>query len=222
MNIQTYPFGPLQANLYILFLKNYAFIIDPCVNMESLDLKKFKVAGIFMTHAHYDHIIEADNIADITGAPLFALDKEQAYFKDPIKNGSLLFTNSKTSIQNHMLLLKDGDVLSTADFGINDEHFVLRIIHTPGHSSGSMCLLFDFPDEKGPQKHLFTGDTLFAGTIGRTDIGGNMDDMRRSIAKISMLQDQVIIYPGHGESSTIGREKQCNPYFTPTFYNDII
>lgn len=222
MNIQSYPFGPLQANLYIVFLNRHAFVIDPCVNIESLELKKFKVAGIFMTHAHYDHIIEADHLAEITGAPLIALDVEQTAFKDPIKNGSLLFSNNKLSIQTQMLLLKDGDVLSTADFGIDDEHFVLRIMHTPGHSSGSMCLLFEFPDEKGPTKHLFTGDTLFAGTIGRTDIGGSMDDMRRSIAKIAALPDQVIVYPGHGESTTIGHERQYNPYFTPTFYNDII
>ena len=222
MNIQTYPFGPLQANLYIIYLKKHAFLVDPCVNIESLDLKKFKVVGIFMTHAHYDHIIEADHLADITGAPLIALDKEQTAFKDPVINGSLIFSNNRISIQHRMLLLKEGDVLSAADFGIDDEHFVLRIIHTPGHSSGSMCLLFEFPDEEGPKKHLFTGDTLFARTIGRTDIGGSLDDMRRSIAKIASLPDHVIVYPGHGDSTTIGLERQCNPYFTPTFYNDII
>lgn len=222
MNIQSYPFGPLQANLYILFLKKHAFIIDPCVSLDSLDLKNRKVAGIFMTHAHYDHILEADLLAATTSAPLIALDQEKDAFIDPVKNGSLSFCNSEISIQTQLLLLKDGDVLSTADFGIDDELFVLRVMHTPGHSSGSMCLLFEFPDQEGLKKHMFTGDTLFSGTIGRTDIGGNMGEMRRSIAKIAALPDHVIVYPGHGESTTIGRERQWNPYFTPTFYNDII
>lgn len=222
MEIRCYPFGPIQANLYVVIIEKDAFIIDPCVPYDTLDIGDYKVRGVFCTHAHYDHIIEADNIVAISGSYLLAHTSEIPAFKDIKRNGSSYF-GKKITVDSPVCAIKDGDILTSLDFGMSvSELFTIRIIHTPGHSAGSICILFEFMDNDGPRKHLFSGDTVFAGTIGRTDIGGNLKDMRNSISKIATLSNDVIIYPGHGDMTTVEQEKRTNPYFTATFYNDII
>lgn len=222
MEIRCYPFGPIQANLYVVIIEKDAFIIDPCVPYESLDIGDYKVRGVFCTHAHYDHILEADNIIAHSGSNLFAHSTEIPAFKDVQKNGSHYFGKSY-SVESPVCAIKDGDVLTSLDFEMSvTELFTIRIIHTPGHTTGSICILFEFMDNDGPRKHLFSGDTVFAGTIGRTDIGGSLKDMKNSISKIATLSNDVIIYPGHGDRTSVEQEKRSNPYFTATFYNDII
>lgn len=222
MEIRSYPFGPIQANLYVVIIENDAFIIDPCVPYESLDIDNYKVRGVFCTHAHYDHILEADNIIANTGSSLLAYSTEIPAFQDARGNGSYYF-GKKVKVNSPVCALNDGDILTSLDFEMNaKEVFTIRIIHTPGHTAGSICILFEFMDNKGPRKHLFSGDTVFAGTIGRTDLGGSLKDMRNSISKIATLSNDVIIYPGHGDMTTVEQEKRTNPYFTATFYNDII
>lgn len=222
MQIRSYPFGPLQANLYTIQVANSIFIIDPCVPYETLALDDLTVKGIFCTHAHYDHILEADHLREQTGSELLAYIDEIPAFKDAYRNGSQQFLHPY-QVKSPICELKNGDLLTPIDFDMSDEEpFTIRIMHTPGHSSGSMSILFDFINEEKNKRHLFTGDTVFAGTIGRTDLGGSMDQMRTSISKIATLSDDVMIYPGHGEITTVGREKLENPYFTPTFYNNVI
>ena len=95
--------------------------------------------------------------------------------------------------------LHEGDVVTAGDVS-------LTVLHTPGHTPGSICLL--------GEEHLLSGDTLFAGSIGRTDfVGGDMQAMRRSIARLSTLADEVRVHPGHGPDTTIGRERRINPFF---------
>ncbi len=222
MEIRSYPFGPMQANLYVVIIEKDAFIIDPCVPYESLDIEDYKVRGVFCTHAHYDHILEADNIIANTGSSLLAYSTEIPAFQHSRMNGSSYF-GKEVKVNSPVCALNDGDILTSLDFEMTaKELFAIRIIHTPGHTSGSICILFEFMDNNGPRKHLFSGDTVFAGTIGRTDLGGSLKDMRNSISKIATLSNDVIIYPGHGDMTTVEQEKRSNPYFTATFYNDII
>jgi glyoxylase-like metal-dependent hydrolase (beta-lactamase superfamily II) len=222
MEVRIYPFGPLQASLYIVVIGKEAIIIDPCVPIDLLDLEGIDVKGIICTHAHYDHIIEADNLSRKTKSVLLAYSDEIPLMKDSIRNGSArMFL--PYSVQSPVVGLTDGEILGPHDFLMStDEPFTITIIHTPGHTLGSISVLFDFPEESDHKKHLFTGDTVFAGSIGRTDLGGDMKQMRNSVARIASMEDDAIIYPGHGETTTVGAEKHHNPFFTAAFYNDII
>ncbi len=221
MEVRVYPFGPLQASLYVVVIGKDAFIIDPCVSLDLLGLEEFDVKGIICTHAHYDHIIEADNIARKTKSVLLAYVDEIPLMKDSIRNGSArMFL--PYAVESPVVALKDLEVLTPRDFMMkDDEKFTITVIHTPGHTSGSICVLFDSSEGFDKRKLLFTGDTVFAGSIGRTDLGGDMNQMRKSIAKIAAMEDDVIIYPGHGDITTVGAEKRNNPFFTSAFYNDI-
>lgn len=222
MEVRVYPFGPLQASLYVVTIGNDAFIIDPCVSLDLLGLEEFDVKGIICTHAHYDHIIEADNIARRTKSVLLAYVDEIPLMKDSIRNGSArMFL--PYAVESPVVALKDREILTPQDFMMKgDDNFTITVLHTPGHTHGSISVLFDFTEGPDMGKHLFTGDTVFAGSIGRTDLGGDMNEMRKSIAKIAAMEDDVIIYPGHGDITTVGAEKRHNPFFTAAFYNDII
>ena len=126
------------------------------------------------------------------------------------------------SVESPVVGLRDGELLGANDFLMTaKEPFSIRILHTPGHTSGSISILFEFPEAEH-KKHLFTGDTVFAGSIGRTDLGGDMTQMRKTIAMIASMEDDVLIYPGHGETTTIAAEKRYNPFFTAAYYNGII
>ena len=222
MEIRKYPFGPLQSNLYVIVFESDAIIIDPSVPFDSLRLEGIKVHGIICTHAHYDHIVEAENIRSQTGSILFAYEDETAVMINADRNGSSEYF-TPLSVSPPICGLKDGEILTARDFGIDTkDNFTITVIHTPGHTYGSMCLLLTCSTESGDMKYLFSGDTIFAGSIGRTDIGGNMKDMMNSIRKLSRLPEDVIVLPGHGLPTTIGTEKRNSPYFTALNYDDII
>lgn len=222
MEVRIYPFGPLQANMYMVVVGKEALIIDPCVSFDSIDLEGIDVKGIFCTHAHYDHIIEADNLSRKTKSVLMAYSEEIPVMKDSIRNGSAM-RFLPYSVKSHVIPLTDGAEFGPDDFLMSgSEPFLIRVIHTPGHTMGSISLFFEFSEIKKGGKILFTGDTIFAGSIGRTDLGGDMDEMKQSIAKIAAMDEDVIIYPGHGESTTVGAETLHSPFFTAAFYNDII
>lgn len=219
MKIKVYPFGPLQANSYLVIFDKDAFVIDPCVPLEILDLENLHVRGVFCTHAHFDHIIEANHYSEQLKCMIMVHELDIPAMKDPDIYG----TNSISSrivVREPLYPLKDTDVLHPQDFEMNQQDlFSITVMHTPGHTKGSMCLLFSVKDS---ETVLFSGDTIFAGTVGRTDLGGSMPDMIQSIRRISCLPDTVRIYPGHGQSTTVGIEKSVNPYFTALSYNDII
>jgi glyoxylase-like metal-dependent hydrolase (beta-lactamase superfamily II) len=222
MKIRVYPFGPVQSTLYVILFHSDAIIIDPCVRFDRLGLDGINVRGIICTHSHYDHVVEVESIRAITHSPLFAYkDEVESIFSADKNRSSLIFP--VITISPPVFGLNDGDILTAKDFDfVTDDAFTLRIIHTPGHTSGSMCILLTGKGEKGEEKYLFSGDTLFAGTVGRTDIGGNMHDMKRSIKILSALSDDIVVLPGHGQSTTIGIERRVNPYFTGINCDDII
>lgn len=222
MEIRTYPFGPLQSNLYLIVFESEAIIIDPCVPYESLNLDGIKIRGIICTHCHYDHIVEAENIRARSGSFLLAFEDEIESLMDAGKNGSSDYFTA-LSLSAPICGLKDGEILTANDFEMETkDEFTLTVIHTPGHTHGSMCILLEAKTEGGPKKYLFSGDTVFAGSIGRTDLGGSMKEMMHSLRLLSQLPDDIAVLPGHGQTTTMGIEKRNSPYFTALNYDDII
>lgn len=204
MNLVSMPVGLLGANCYILYdkLDGDAIVIDPGGDGESIlaeiEKKELTVRYILVTHGHFDHIGAVKFIKEKTGG-LIAIHKLDAEnLIDTHKNLSSYM--GFESIQAKAdLLLEHGNVI---EFG----GMRCKILHTPGHSEGSISIL--------TSGAVFTGDTLFKGSIGRTDIlGGDSKQILRSIAgRLLVLDDETIVYPGHGEKTTIGYEKATNPF----------
>jgi len=210
----TLPVGMLQCNCTIIGdpLTREALVIDPGDEvtriMDLLGRHKLTVKAIVSTHAHIDHVGGLSKLHRFTGAPVLMHREDLPLYQAMDMQAAFLGVAAPelTSIDN---LLKEGDTLRWGDYQA-------RIIHTPGHTPGSVCLYV--PQEAGivtlvaPQ--LFAGDTLFAGSIGRTDLwGGSMEKMMDSLVhKLLALPDDTVVYPGHGLTTTIGEERQSNPF----------
>lgn len=194
--------GMLGSNCYLIGDNGEGAIIDP--GAKSKDILNMvaesglKIKYIILTHAHLDHICSMDKIRDELGALVAVHEKDAEALCDSWANGAYLFGSNET-YRPADILLKDGQVLKVGNLD-------LEIIHTPGHTEGSICI-------KAGNK-LFTGDTLFNMSVGRTDLGrGDHGDLMNSIKnKLLVLDNNVEIYPGHGTSSTIGYEKENNPF----------
>lgn len=195
--------GSLDENCYIVYDSKSlnAAIIDPGEDGDKviLGVKKggFKPEILINTHGHYDHMLSDDAIRAKFQIPLAIHKDDVRMLSDVYKNGSAMFSTSGI-VKNPDMLLEDNQKvkLSFASF---------KVMHTPGHTKGGICLLFD--------GFLITGDTLFAGTIGRTDFdGGDYEEMTSSLSKIKNLDPSLIIYPGHGSSTTLANELRYNQY----------
>ena len=200
--LKRFVVGPLAVNAYLLAdpATKEACLIDPGADAgvlkDFINKNKFILKFIINTHGHGDHIGANGNFA--VPICIHSLDKD--FLTDPSKNLSPLFMfNIKSPPAAR--LLEDGDDLELGSLK-------LRVIHTPGHTPGSISLELD--------GIAFTGDTLFNGGIGRTDFDyGDEAALLESIQKrLLVLRDDTIIYPGHGEPSTIGAERETNPFLT--------
>ena len=200
MLIKKIVVGPLESNCYLVGddLTKEIFIIDPGADYEIIkgiiDKDGLKPKAVINTHGHGDHIGANKEF----GIPVWIHRLDADFLTDPSKNLSGAFgflLKTKTASR----LLEDGDALSMGKYK-------LEVIHTPGHTPGSICLKGDGV--------IFTGDTLFCQGIGRTDFAyGSEEDIMCSIKeRLFTLDDDYIIYPGHGPSSTIGNEKLYNPF----------
>jgi len=198
------PVGKLAANCYILadLPHKKAVVIDPGGDGDRI-LKVLKdndltVEMIIDTHGHWDHVGDNAVIQEATGASLYIHQADEGFLDEAGLNLSVHF-GSATTCGKATHLLADGDVLTAGDLQI-------RVLHTPGHTPGGVCLLCG--------KLLFAGDTLFAGSMGRTDLaGGDPCAMEKSLKEVLMsLDDDIQVYPGHGPATTIGHERQVNPF----------
>lgn len=197
--------GSVRTNCYILRNKmtNEAIVIDPAdqanVIIDYINNQNLLLKGVLLTHGHFDHILAAAAIAREYGVKIYANENERELLADSHMNFS------KTVGCDYGMepdeVLKDGQVLNLAGFTI-------KVIHTPGHTIGSSCYYLE------NEKVLFSGDTLFRETVGRTDLPtGNFSAIISSVKEILMLlEDEILVYPGHGESTTIGYERENNEY----------
>lgn len=205
MKILLFVIGPLETNCYFLIdEKNQKLvIIDPGAEDTSLirEIEKIKIKpeGIINTHGHSDHTGGNSGLKKRYNIPIYIHKDDVLMLKDPIKNLSF-FTNKKIDIfYEPDILIKDGDIFTFGDI-------VLKVIHTPGHTPGSICLLCN-------DAYLFSGDTLFSGDIGRTDLpGGDEKLILNSLKILKRLNKNIIVYPGHGPETRIGEEIKNNPY----------
>jgi hydroxyacylglutathione hydrolase len=197
MRVQAFIVGVLATNCYIVNCRETgnAVIIDPGFDSTAeatqifryVEEEKLTIKFVLNTHGHWDHIGGNEVLRKKYGVPvcIHELDAHE-----------IASLNGKTSEQT--VMLRDADLVEFKDAK-------LRVIHTPGHTPGSICLL--------GEKLVFTGDTLFAGGIGRTDfLGGSSLDIKLSLEKLLRLPESLIVYPGHGPETTIAEEKQDNPF----------
>ncbi|OGW55578.1 MAG: hypothetical protein A3D21_01350 [Nitrospirae bacterium RIFCSPHIGHO2_02_FULL_42_12] len=198
------PVGLFQTNVYILQddVTKEAIVIDPADEasriLKIINDNELTVKYILLTHAHIDHIGALKELKDSTGAKVL-LHKEDVFLYENMHLQSSLFGLTDPLVTDIDLLIEDG-----MEFGQAGLKF--HVIHTPGHSPGSVC--YYFPDK------LFSGDTLFKNGIGRSDLwGGSHELLVESLRGILLnLDDAIEVYPGHGPSTTIGREKRDNPF----------
>lgn len=202
MLLRYLPTGMLGSNCYVVGNSGEGVIIDPGSRASDIirlvEEMKLDIKYILLTHTHIDHITSVDEIRDRFGAKVMVHEADAAAMSDGMLNGSALFASSKT-FRDADIFLKDGNNFEVGGMRID-------IIHTPGHTPGGICVKIE--------NSIFTGDTLFRMSVGRTDLGtGNQRDLMNSIKnKLIVLDDSVAVYPGHGESSTIGFEKENNPF----------
>lgn len=202
---ETLTVGPLAVNCYIVGSKKdgVAIVVDAGGDHEEIlnVLRKHNLSLQFLinTHAHFDHVGGVRYLQDLTGAKFF-LHQDDIPLLDCLNDQTDAFGLPSIPIPKIVQPLVDNE-----EIAIGNE--TIRVIHTPGHSPGSVCFLID--------DAVFAGDTLFAGSIGRTDIyGGSYPTIIHSIeTRLFTLKNHVIVYPGHGTFTTIGEEKQHNPFF---------
>lgn len=189
----------------ILFIekKKKVIVIDPAdrggMIFEKLREKGFTVAGILLTHAHFDHIWGTNQLRELSHCKIYANEAEKVLCEDAEQNVSAQVGRPYTVVPD--VYVKDGEEITIADM-------TCKMIATPGHTIGSCCYYF------AEDKILISGDTLFQESVGRTDLAtGSMSALSRSVKeKLFVLPEDVVVYPGHGDSTTIGHEKQYNPF----------
>jgi hydroxyacylglutathione hydrolase len=208
------PVGILQCNCSIIGDPRTleCIVVDPGDEVERilglLGRYKLTVRAIVSTHAHIDHVGGLAKLYQYTGAPVMMHSDDLPLYRGMEMQAAYLGMRPPEIVEVHQLL-KEGDALHWGDF-------LAKVMHTPGHTPGSVSLFLPIDGGNTTLSHpqLFSGDTLFAGSIGRTDLwGGSFDDLINSLKdKVMQLPDNTIVHPGHGASTTIGQERDSNPF----------
>ena len=203
MNIKTISVGPFHVNCYLIWGDGKdAIVIDPGSDakkiLRAIEGQSLRVAAILLTHGHCDHVSAVAEVHREHPAPIAIHPEDGRWAFDPHNQLLPYYEAPEPAVITRELA--DGQEWT-------DAGFAYRVIATPGHSPGGVC--FYFPNEKA----LFSGDTLFDGSVGRTDlIGGSARVLTQSLAKLVVLPDETRVHPGHGDATTIGKEKRNN-YF---------
>ena len=220
------PVGILRCNCHVLGdpQTREAIVIDPGDDavriLEVIERHKLKVTAIVITHTHIDHVIGLRRVQSATGAPVYIHADDLALYRMLDIQAAWLGWKTPEQVQIDQLV-REGDFIRWGSYEA-------QILHTPGHTPGSICVYMpsDMPaaprdasagtPPKSGNGQLFAGDTLFAGSIGRTDLwGGSFAGIIHSIkGKLLELSDNTIVYPGHGDITTIGKERATNPFLT--------
>jgi len=192
MKIITYPVGSYQTNCYLVVgEKNRCVLIDPgyeaAMLLDRLEQQSLKLDAILLTHGHFDHVGAVRDIVAETDCRVYLCQKE-AGLPEHFTAGPLYYTHT----------YGEGDRITEAGL-------TFAVLHTPGHTPGSVCLLCE--------DVLFSGDTLFAGSIGRTDFpGGSFSEIRNSLYRLGELEGDFRVLPGHAEETTLDYERKTNPF----------
>jgi hydroxyacylglutathione hydrolase len=200
------PVGPLRCNCSVIGdeATREAMVVDPGDDISKivalLEKHKLTVNQIVITHAHIDHVGGAMKLRALTGAPILLNENDYALLKMLDVQAAWLGMAAPDAVEIDQSAAQ-GDTLKTGSL-------VATVLHTPGHTEGSICLYF------AAEKTLIAGDTLFAGSIGRTDLpGGSFEKILGSLkGKLLELPDETVVIPGHGSTTTIGDERELNPY----------
>ena len=205
LELQTCVLGPVSTNCYLA--KNTetgeVLIIDPAARPEKIEAAVSKMEGkpaaILLTHGHFDHITAAKATAAKYEIPIYACREEEEMLREPSVNMTSYYAEPVSIVPD--VSLRDLEVFQAGGFSV-------QMLHTPGHTVGSCCY---YIEEEGV---LFSGDTLFCGSVGRTDFpGGSTSQIVRSLHRLlENLPEDTKVYPGHDMSTTIGYEKRYNPF----------
>lgn len=209
MKAEVIPVGPYAANCIIVSVGGEALVVDPGAEPEriaaALERGSLRPVAILLTHAHFDHVGAVPALLGrYPGLPTLVGAADVPVIDHPFNRCPPAYPG----IARPATLADVGGRSSLPPFAPGGAFASMRAIDTPGHTPGGACYLF--PDER----LLLSGDTLFAGSAGRTDLpGGDMGSLRASLAKLSELPDDVGVIPGHGRATSIGEERRGNPFF---------
>lgn len=209
MKIMYMVLGPFMTNTYILYNEETmeGLVVDPSFSPEqyikAIEEKKIHLTSIFLTHAHVDHMAGMNELRKAFPEARMYMDKrDRPFLRDPERNLSYMFP-TPTLVDDADVWVKDGDEIETSGY-------TFQVIDTSGHTPGGISFYLQ------KEGIVFTGDSLFQGSIGRTDFpGGSMKELTGSIRKnLFALPDSTVVLSGHGEQTTIGQEKRTNPFLT--------
>lgn len=197
-----YP-GGMASNCYAVVCGSHAAIIDPSASsdiiLDFLNKKGLTLDIIVLTHGHFDHILSADTLRTLTGAPLAVHESDADFLTDSRKNAFMTFLGRDITYSPAEILLHDGDKVKVGECS-------LTVINTPGHTAGSICLLGD--------GLMLTGDTLFSDAVGRCDLySGDPRQMRASLSLLRAYDQKLKIYPGHGNEGILGHALDVVAYY---------
>lgn len=204
MNFHVLPVGPYEANCSVLWEDpSQAWVVDPGADggeiLGFLEKKGLQAGAVVLTHGHFDHVSAVNEVLAKYPVPVHLHAEDAAWAFSPM-NAMPPYrpTRRPATLATDR---RDGDILACGGLSA-------RLIHTPGHTPGGWCLHFE------AQKLLVAGDTLFAGSVGRTDLpGGSWDQLEASLHRLTALPDDTRVICGHGPMTTLGVEKRSNPYF---------
>lgn len=211
IEVEKLVLGAVSTNVYLVFYEGNCLIIDPSDEAERIiaciEERGAKPLAILLTHGHFDHIMAAPALAKKYGIKIYAGEAERQLLSDTGLNLATRFLGENFTLEADEYV-KGGDELELG--GLK-----LEVLYTPGHTVGSISFYSeDLSDNEAFKKVAFTGDTLFAGSVGRVDLPtGNEETMRRTINEvIKKLPSDTVVFPGHGAATTIEREITHNPY----------